>query len=684
MPLKIHCPKCQKALDVPLELAGRRGKCPACRESFSITPSQVSNVPPETHDPSLLVLELQLPDQARIEASQGAQAHEVTDSKAHANLVGNQLDSETFNAIRQLDAEIAASRNADPVRSDESIADRGKRIALEAKRKLVIEGLLSKVKKVLRELDEKLRAAPEFTTAESIADELRQVKQAESKLETLLAEVNGLSRKNPWIKKRVVAAIATQPLSRKSHLWPSNLIRRRWFGLGLGAAIAVVCFLICPMQKQPEDIVRAYLGAKSWQERLKFVLNPEQMRPLMAEHYAGVVFGATYLSISPEAMERPDLRLFNVVLGKVKNPFGMERDVSNKIFLRLVEGEWKIDWKATVCYSQMTLRLFKNLRPTKPVEFRVGARLSDFYFLHLENTHWCIDVTVRQPDLSVDSIRAYVKKSTNAGQRIFERLKAAKGSEYLAMMVTMRYPANSSSGDDCFIESFIKDSWLDDLDSMQSVREAARQAQCTNNLKQIALGMQEYADVYNAFPPAYMVDADGKPMHSWRVLILPYIEQKALYDRYNFDEPWDGPNNSQLAALMPTIYACPSNATEPGSTTTAYAVINGKGAVFDGDRPCPMKPLSAIRDGSSNTLLVVEASGAKIHWMEPRDLDFSKMQFVINGPGGNEIASHHPSTVNVAFADGYVRTLASELSPIFLRGMITREGLEPSFELEER
>jgi len=212
------------------------------------------------------------------------------------------------------------------------------------------------------------------------------------------------------------------------------------------------------------------------------------------------------------------------------------------------------------------------------------------------------------------------------------------------------------------------------LPAVQSAREAARRAQCTNNLKQIALGMHMYADIHKEFPPAYTVDADGKPMHSWRVLILPYIDQKELYDRYNFDEPWDGPNNSQLAALMPIIYACPSDATEPGSTTTAYAVINGPDAIFDGDKPCPF---SAIRDGLSNTLLVVEASGAKIHWMEPRDLDFSKMQFVINGPGGNEIASHHPSTTNVAFADGSARALALGLPPTFLRGMITRNGGEP-------
>jgi prepilin-type processing-associated H-X9-DG protein len=211
------------------------------------------------------------------------------------------------------------------------------------------------------------------------------------------------------------------------------------------------------------------------------------------------------------------------------------------------------------------------------------------------------------------------------------------------------------------------------LPAVQAAREAARRAQCMNNLKQIGLAIQEYHDVNNMFPPAYILDASGKPMHSWRVLILPYLEHKALYDQYRLDEPWDGPNNRHLADLMPLVYSCPSDPDAQGSHTTDYAVVNGPGAIFDGDQQCRF---ATIQDGMSNTLLVVEASGAAIHWMEPRDLDLLQMQCVVNGTSGNEISSHHPNAVNVGFADGSARVLHSGISPMTLRALITRAGGE--------
>ena len=84
------------------------------------------------------------------------------------------------------------------------------------------------------------------------------------------------------------------------------------------------------------------------------------------------------------------------------------------------------------------------------------------------------------------------------------------------------------------------------LPAVQSAREAARRAQCSNNLKQIGLAFHNYHDSYGCLPPAYIPDGNGQPMHSWRVLILPFVEQSPLYDQYDFDEPWNGPNNSKL------------------------------------------------------------------------------------------------------------------------------------------
>ncbi|MDH3719020.1 MAG: DUF1559 domain-containing protein, partial [Planctomycetota bacterium] len=91
------------------------------------------------------------------------------------------------------------------------------------------------------------------------------------------------------------------------------------------------------------------------------------------------------------------------------------------------------------------------------------------------------------------------------------------------------------------------------LPVVQSCRESASRVQCMNNLKQIALALHQYHDQYGSFPPAYVAGPDGKPWHSWRVLILPFIEAEPLYAMYNFDEPWDGPNNRKLAAAAPHI-----------------------------------------------------------------------------------------------------------------------------------
>ena len=89
-------------------------------------------------------------------------------------------------------------------------------------------------------------------------------------------------------------------------------------------------------------------------------------------------------------------------------------------------------------------------------------------------------------------------------------------------------------------------------------RENSRRFQCSANLYLIALALHKYHDVYKAFPPAYVADASGKPAHSWRVLILPFLGQEPLYKRYAFDEPWDGPTNRALLTSSPIFYQCPS------------------------------------------------------------------------------------------------------------------------------
>ncbi|MEX2561396.1 MAG: DUF1559 domain-containing protein, partial [Pirellulales bacterium] len=193
----------------------------------------------------------------------------------------------------------------------------------------------------------------------------------------------------------------------------------------------------------------------------------------------------------------------------------------------------------------------------------------------------------------------------------------------------------------------------------------------TSSLRQIGIAMDHYHDQHGTLPPAFIPEENGQPMHSWRVLLLPYIGQQGLYDQYDFNEAWDGPNNSRLAASMPPEYACPSSSSL-GQGITSYVVVAGQGTAFDGSKATS---LGQITDGAANTLLVVESSGTQINWLEPRDLDLAQMNFAING-GGTEISSYHPRGANALFADGSVHFLSDTLPPQTLQGLLTIQGGE--------
>lgn len=217
------------------------------------------------------------------------------------------------------------------------------------------------------------------------------------------------------------------------------------------------------------------------------------------------------------------------------------------------------------------------------------------------------------------------------------------------------------------------------LPAVQAAREAARRIECSNNLKQLSIAMMNYEAVHRCFPPAYIPDEYGRPMHSWRVLILPYMEQESLYNKYHFDEPWDSPNNRALADQMPDLYACPSHA-GPGSSETSYVMIVGPGTLSDG--PTASR-LGDVRDGLSNTIMLVEAVQSGINWLEPRDLDARQISYQINSPDESTgIQSDHPGGVNALICDGAVRFLEDTTDPETVKALSTIDGgevLDPFF-----
>ncbi len=205
------------------------------------------------------------------------------------------------------------------------------------------------------------------------------------------------------------------------------------------------------------------------------------------------------------------------------------------------------------------------------------------------------------------------------------------------------------------------------LPAVQAARESARRMQCSNNLKQVAIAMHNYHDTYQSFPPAYTVDADGNKLHSWRTLLLPFIEQAALYNQIDLDKPWDAPENQHLADTLIPIYTCPSSP-DGMLPYTNYMVVVGPGTIFPDEHGIAFRD---ITDGTSNTILVVEVEGQQVPWMEPTDLSLDQMQMAINS-GPTDPGSNHPGGVMVSMADGSVRFLAASIDPQLLRNLITR------------
>jgi len=197
------------------------------------------------------------------------------------------------------------------------------------------------------------------------------------------------------------------------------------------------------------------------------------------------------------------------------------------------------------------------------------------------------------------------------------------------------------------------------------LQEAARRAQSANNLKQIGIAMHNYHDATGTFPARAVFDKNGKPMLSWRVLILPYIEQDNLYKEFKLDEPWDSKHNIKLLKKMPITYRVPTERPAKAGYTF-YQVFDAKGSVFEGKTG---KKFTDISDGTSNTILVVEA-GKAVPWTKPEDVTVEEGKPVPKLGGVFELG------FNAGFADGSVRFFRKTISQKSLRAYITRNGGE--------
>jgi hypothetical protein len=177
--------------------------------------------------------------------------------------------------------------------------------------------------------------------------------------------------------------------------------------------------------------------------------------------------------------------------------------------------------------------------------------------------------------------------------------------------------------------------------------------------------MHNYHSAVESFPPAAVYDKNGKALLSWRVLILPYIEQDDLYKQFNLDEPWDSKHNKKLLEKMPKTYQSPGVKTK-NKYGTFYQGLAGKGATFDGKTGIKLADFS---DGTSNTIMVAE-SATDVPWTKPDDIPFDADKDL------PKLGGIYPGTFQALFADGSVRHIRTTINKDTLKAMITVAGGE--------
>ena len=207
------------------------------------------------------------------------------------------------------------------------------------------------------------------------------------------------------------------------------------------------------------------------------------------------------------------------------------------------------------------------------------------------------------------------------------------------------------------------------LPAVQAAREAARRMSCSNNMRQIGLAMHNYHSEHNELPPAYTVDANGRRLHSWRTLLLPYMEQKALFDQIDLSKPWDDPVNQVAANTAIPAYGCPSMGSSP--MMTGYQAIVDKSGMMTGPTPTQFRD---VTDGLGNTIMLVEMDKSRaVHWMSPEDTDLSTF---LNVGNGTQASSSHVGGRHVQMGDGAVKFITDSIDPNLSKALVTKKGGE--------
>jgi hypothetical protein len=203
---------------------------------------------------------------------------------------------------------------------------------------------------------------------------------------------------------------------------------------------------------------------------------------------------------------------------------------------------------------------------------------------------------------------------------------------------------------------------------MENLRARAHRLSSLNHLKQLALAILNFADSNKRFPAVGSFDASGQPLLSWRVHVLPYLDEAELYKQFRLDEPWDSPHNSQLISKMPEAFACPGSVHRLKDGLATYREVVGEHTAFPGREGIEYKQNI---DGTSNTILLVEVDDEHaVTWTKPEGLPLN-----VDNPAVG-LGGHFPGGFTAAYCDGSVHFIELPHDPRRLRLLLLRDDGE--------
>ncbi len=215
----------------------------------------------------------------------------------------------------------------------------------------------------------------------------------------------------------------------------------------------------------------------------------------------------------------------------------------------------------------------------------------------------------------------------------------------------------------------------------EEMTQMKRERDAETNVRGVIIALHNYHSSYRAFPNAYNTDDDGNPLFSWRVHILPFIEQNRLHDQIRLDEPWDSVHNSRLLSQMPPVFGNGSELDDQGKTTLlAFGGENGSlpKPAADADRSSSMTGfgLASFTDGTSNTVtLVVVPNELAVEWARPTEFlpDEETLKKILANPQGTR----------VALADGSVHKLPAQFPLDIFKQLLNRSDGGPNLDWDD-